>query len=312
MSKKSKRTKQAAQAEASKAQNEPREARESKRPSAGHDRMKLPNWPLLVLSLAGAAVAGYLTYTAWAGSQLAFCEVGSGCDIVQGSRWSTFLGMPVAFWGLLTYLALAYIAFRVRRATLHWQLAWMLALVGWGISVYLTAVSVFALQATCVYCLGSLGILTAILAVLAWQRPDGIARFAWAGWLLQTGTVALIAVAGMHFVYSGFINRSAGPEDPYLRGLAIHLTAQGAKFYGAYWCPHCQDQKKLFAASAERLPYVECSPGGPQGPSAPECIAQGIRSFPTWVFANGDRVTAVQQPDDLARRVGYVAPAGSK
>ncbi|HEX7928205.1 MAG TPA: vitamin K epoxide reductase family protein, partial [bacterium] len=310
MSKKSKRAKSEASksSESSKA-SEPREPKAHARAASREDRLKLPNWPLLVLALAGAAVAGYLTYTSWAGNKLAFCEAGGGCDIVQSSRWATFLGAPTAFWGLLTYLALAYIAVRMRKASLHWQLAWLITLVGWGISIYLTAISVFVLQATCPYCLTSLGILTAILVLLALRKPDGIERFQWRGWLLQTGSVALIAVAGMHFMQSGLLDRSAGPEDPYLRGLAIQLTERGAKFYGAYWCPHCQEQKRLFGASAQRLPYVECSPGGPQGPSAPECVAQGIRSFPTWIFPDGDRISAVQPPEDLAKHVGYGGPA---
>jgi hypothetical protein len=37
----------------------------------------------------------------------------------------------------------------------------------------------------------------------------------------------------------------------------------GAKFYGAFWCSHCYDQKVQFGAqAAELLPYVECFPDG--------------------------------------------------
>jgi hypothetical protein len=39
--------------------------------------------------------------------------------------------------------------------------------------------------------------------------------------------------------------------------LAQHLLASGAKFYGAYWCSHCQKQKSLFGATAAaNLPNV--------------------------------------------------------
>ena len=41
--------------------------------------------------------------------------------------------------------------------------------------------------------------------------------------------------------------------------LAKCLTANGAKFYGAYWCPHCEAQKKSFGVSVKYLPYVECA-----------------------------------------------------
>ena len=40
---------------------------------------------------------------------------------------------------------------------------------------------------------------------------------------------------------------------------ATCLKDKGAVFYGAFWCSHCQDQKKLFGSSAKLLPYVECS-----------------------------------------------------
>ena len=265
----------------------------------------LPNRPLLGLSLAGVFVTSYLTYTGWSGDRLAYCEAGSGCDIVQASQWATFLGVPTAFWGLLSYAALTYIAARVKQASAQWQRAWVVAAVGWSVSVYLTAISVLVLQAACPYCLASLGIFTAIVTLLVWQRPEGIPRFGWPRWLLQTGAAGLVVIAAMHVQSSS--NAAAGPEDPYLRGLATHLTESGAIFYGASWCPHCQEQKAMFGASQRRLPYVECSPGGPRAPSAPSCTRAGVQSYPTWVFANGSRVTSLLSLEELAIQVGYAS-----
>jgi glutaredoxin len=82
--------------------------------------------------------------------------------------------------------------------------------------------------------------------------------------------------------------------------LAEHLTKADAKFYGASWCPHCKEQKELFGSSVSRLPYVECSPGGPQAPQAPICIQKNIESYPTWII-NGQRYTGVQPLDSLAQ-----------
>ncbi|HEX5108079.1 MAG TPA: vitamin K epoxide reductase family protein [Vicinamibacterales bacterium] len=279
------------------------------RQNAAPDRATLPNWPLLALSLIGVIIAGYLSYTGWMGSSAAFCEEGAGCDIVQSSQWAKFLGAPTAFWGLLVYAALAYVAVREERASVQWRRAWMLAIVGWGVSAYLTAISVFVLQATCIYCLASFAILTAIVALLVWRRPETLPRFVWPRWLLQTGAAALIVIAIMHGQ-----TRSAAisaEEDPYLAGLAMRLAESGAVFYGASWCPHCQQQKAMFGASVDRLPYVECSPGGRNAPAAPSCIGARVSVYPTWVFANGDRVSEVLSTEELARRVGYKA-AGSK
>jgi uncharacterized membrane protein len=264
------------------------------------------NRPLLGLALVGMAIAGYLTYTGWTGDRAAYCEAGGGCDIVQSSQWARFLGVPTAFWGLLLYVALAYLAVRVRRPVVQWRRAWVLGAIGLGVSVYLTAVSVFVIQATCPYCLASLGIFTAIVGLLVWQRPEVIPRFAWPRWLLQTGAAALIVIAALHAQASNRV--PTGPEDPYQRGLAERLNESGALFYGASWCPHCQQQKAMFGASQDRLPYVECSPGGPRAPSAPSCTRAGIQTFPTWIFPNGDRVSAVLSLSELAARVGYEAP----
>lgn len=249
------------------------------------------------------AVAGYLTYTGWTGDHAAYCEAGGGCDIVQSSQWASFLGAPTAFWGLLLYAGLAYLAFRVRRPIVQWRRAWVLAIIGWGVSVYLTAISLFVIQATCPYCLGSLGIFTLVMATLFWQRPDGIPRFAWPKWLLLSAIPAVIVIAALHAQAS---ERTAlGPEDPYRRGLAVRLADSGAMFYGASWCPHCQEQKALFAAAQHRLPYVECSPGGRRGAVASACISAGVQTYPTWVFPDGSRVTAVMSLRELADRVGY-------
>lgn len=268
-----------------------------------------PNLPLLVLSVAGAAVAGYLTYTGWTGDRAAYCAAGGGCDIVQASQWATFMGAPTALWGLLLYVGLGYVALRVRRPVVQWRRAWVLAAIGWGVSVYLTVISLVVIQATCPYCLGSLGIFTAIMALLVWQRPDGIARFAWPKWLALTAIPAAIVIGALHLQASEKTAR--GPEDRYLRGLAERVADSGALFYGASWCPHCQEQKALFGASQDRLPYVECSPGGPRGAVASACLAADVQSYPTWVFPDGSRLTAVMSVRELADRLGYQQAGGA-
>ena len=64
--------------------------------------------------------------------------------------------------------------------------------------------------------------------------------------------------------------------------LAKHLTATGAKKYGAFWCPHCYDQKQLFGKEAfAEVNYLECDPKG-ENPQREACLAAGIQSFPTW------------------------------
>lgn len=64
---------------------------------------------------------------------------------------------------------------------------------------------------------------------------------------------------------------------------ATCLTEKGAKFYGAFWCPHCQAQKALFGKSNKFLPYIECSTPDTKGQTA-ICKEKGIQSYPTWSF----------------------------
>jgi glutaredoxin len=86
--------------------------------------------------------------------------------------------------------------------------------------------------------------------------------------------------------------------------LAIHLGQSGAKMYGAYWCPHCQQQKAYFGPSANHLPYIECSPGGQGSPTAEVCRTEGIKSYPTWVI-NGKHIEEVMTLKQLADATGF-------
>lgn len=89
--------------------------------------------------------------------------------------------------------------------------------------------------------------------------------------------------------------------------LAQCLEEKGAIFYGAFWCPHCQEQKKMFGNSAELLPYLECST--PDGKAqTQECIDKEIKQYPTWEFADGSRLTGEQQPATLAEKAGCELP----
>ncbi len=85
------------------------------------------------------------------------------------------------------------------------------------------------------------------------------------------------------------------------------LTDAGAKFYGAYWCPHCQAQKKLFNNS-QKLPYIECSTPNGQG-QLPICIDAKITGYPTWEFADGTRLDGERTLEELGTKTNCALPA---
>ena len=58
------------------------------------------------------------------------------------------------------------------------------------------------------------------------------------------------------------LNKDDGSDQSPALGLANHLTMIGAQMFGAYWCPHCQEQKKKFGDAFSAVDYVECDPGG--------------------------------------------------
>lgn len=263
----------------------------------------LDNW-LFGLALAGAALTSYLTFTAWFGEHPAFCGTGSECDLVQQSRWSTLLGVPIAFWGFLTYTLLARLTWRLRTRPSSWRPALIVAVVGAAVSWYLTAVSVFAIEALCVYCLASFGIVNALLVLLLVRRPAHMPEHAWANSLPAPLGAAVVIVLVLFLHFSGLFDPAAGPEKPQLKALAIHLRDSGARFYGTYWCPSCQQQKALFEASADRLPYIECTPDGRSGPPNLACVANDIREYPTWII-DGRRHTGVVPAAELARMSGF-------
>lgn len=84
------------------------------------------------------------------------------------------------------------------------------------------------------------------------------------------------------------------------------ITDTGAKFYGAYWCPHCQSQKKLFNNS-KKLPYVECSTPNGQA-QVQECIDKEITSYPTWIFADGSIGDGEQSLEQLSEKTSCPLP----
>jgi glutaredoxin len=89
--------------------------------------------------------------------------------------------------------------------------------------------------------------------------------------------------------------------------LAAHLKEVGATMYGAWWCPHCHNQKQLFGRQAfAEINYVECDPRG-QNPQTELCRAEEIRGYPTWKI-NGQVLRGTQSLSALADASGYQGP----
>ncbi len=113
--------------------------------------------------------------------------------------------------------------------------------------------------------------------------------------------IAVVLVVG--YIYLNKEQRAPGQLDSF----AQCLKDKGAIFYGAFWCPHCQNEKGFFGSSARLLPYVECStPDG--NAQLPVCIQKKIQSYPTWEFSDGTRETGEVSLETLAEKTGCVLP----
>jgi len=98
-------------------------------------------------------------------------------------------------------------------------------------------------------------------------------------------------------------NNQPSPLD----GFAQCIKDSKTIFYGAFWCPHCQDQKKLFGRSQKLLPYVECSTPDTKGQTQ-ICIDKKITGYPVWEFADGTRASGNQTLEELATKTGCTLP----
>ena len=116
--------------------------------------------------------------------------------------------------------------------------------------------------------------------------------------------VLVLGLVGMATLQANKEPEGPGKYDEF----ATCLQDKGAVFYGAFWCPHCQDQKKLFGKSAKLLPYVECSTADGKGRTQ-ICIDKDVQSYPTWEFADESRLNGQISLAQLAEKTSCVLPA---
>lgn len=113
--------------------------------------------------------------------------------------------------------------------------------------------------------------------------------------------VIIIILVVLFAAYLSFIPATSTPGE--YDEFAQCLTDKSALFYGAFWCPHCRDQKELFGKSAKKLPYVECSTPDGKGQLS-ICEEKEIKSYPTWTFADGEKIASLMTLEQLSTKTG--------
>lgn len=91
--------------------------------------------------------------------------------------------------------------------------------------------------------------------------------------LILSGAVVLILLVYFLIVY--VLPGQSSLAEP----LAKCLQSKNVTMYGAYWCSHCQNEKKMFGQYFSYINYVECE-GASGNPEV--CMAAGVQGYPTW------------------------------
>ena len=259
-------------------------------------------------ALAGLASLGALETGAIAVERLtgagglgALCTAaGGGCSDVLNGPWATVLGVPLSLIGAICYTAIALLSAaplvdsEYEAQTAGPVMAGSAAMAAF--SGCLMLLLAFVIQQPCALCIGSAAISASLLAV-AWSAPLVPDRSTAAVLTGGGGLVSIAAAAFLFFTIGGASSSApalatdGSPGRPpkimshsstRAMEVAKALRAKGAKFYGAYWCSHCADQKETMGAEAMALlPYLECDANG-ESSRRDECRAAGVKGYPTW------------------------------
>ena len=122
-----------------------------------------------MLALAGIFVATYLLLYKLGMIGHLTCCIGS-CETVNTSKWATFMGLPVAAWGVGFYIGMFALAMLSTGERYDGSVAMSKALAGLAatgvvFSAWLTYLELFRIHAICQWCVISAILVTVIFVV---------------------------------------------------------------------------------------------------------------------------------------------------
>ncbi len=283
---------------------------------------------LSTLAAAGAAETGFLSWQKLTGGSAveSFCAAGGGCADVLNGPWATVSGVPLALFGLVAYSSMGVLAawpLLAPDASTAADAPARKALVGGSAAMAafsgcLMLLLLLVLREECVFCIASALLSTGMFAV-AWRARLVPERTEAAVVAAGAALLSLAAAGALYSVQTAAISDLGGAAAPAAAAsglrrpppirspssarallLADQLAARGARFYGAWWCSHCADQKETLGREAfGKLSYYECAEDGANSQSA-LCRAEDIKGYPTWKI-DGEYYAGEKDLDELEK-----------
>src|SRR6202000_389727 len=94
------------------------------------------------------------------------------------------------------------------------------------------------------------------------------------GKLFRKVGIALLIVAAFGAAYYLGTRKRVSRLDSF----AQCMSSKGAKMYGLYWCPHCEEQKEDFESAFQYINYTECGIKG-EHKETDSCLQAGVKQF---------------------------------
>src|SRR3989344_3997058 len=139
----------------------------------------MDNKAFLITAFIGMLLSVYAIPLHFANDGSSLCDIGEtlSCDKVNKSQWSTFVGVPVAFLGLIAYAVVFLLVLKQKsiRQKLEFtrkdfaQYLLVITVIMFAFQAYLTITEIFFIHAYCIVCLGSQAC-TIALVWLAWKE----------------------------------------------------------------------------------------------------------------------------------------------
>jgi uncharacterized membrane protein len=120
---------------------------------------------IAAIAAVGIGVASYIAIADASRGAPVCLAGGGGCETVASSSYSHILGINVADFGIVGYLLI--LATALTRGDLGRFGGFVLSLVGFGFSIYLTYLELFRIHAICQWCVGSAVLMTALFVLNA-------------------------------------------------------------------------------------------------------------------------------------------------